>query len=88
MSLRVYERLPKELPPQPNIVLRKEFVFSDKPLLITAKLDKGVFSEGDTISLSLMIQRKDHETHGHGVKKIKVMAIQQVSHSHFVTLSQ
>ena len=77
MSLRLYEQLPKELPPRSNIVVHKDYVFSDKPLTISAKLDKGLYAQGDEILLTLSIQRKDKEPHG--VRKIKVMAMQQVS---------
>ncbi len=81
MSLRVYERIPKELPPRSDVVLQKHYVFSDKPLMVTAKLDQGVYEELSTINVSIKIQRRDESgdsTSGHGVKKIKVMAVQQV----------
>ena len=77
MSLRLYEQLPKELPPRSNIVVHKDYVFSDKPLTISAKLDKGIYAQGEEIQLTLSIQRKDKEPHG--VRKVKVMAMQQVS---------
>jgi len=83
MSLRLYEQLPKELPPRSNIVVHKDYVFSDKPLTISAKLDKGLYAQGDEILLTLSIQRKDKEPHG--VRKIKVMAMQQVSVAMFST---
>ena len=46
-----YEKLPKELPPSPKVVLQKEYIFSDKPLTVSAKLDKGVYSQGDEMQL-------------------------------------
>ena len=55
MSLRLYEQLPKELPPRSNIVVHKDYVFSDKPLTISAKLDKGLYAQGDEILLTLKI---------------------------------
>ena len=77
MSLRFYEKLPKELPPSPKVVLQKAYIFSDKPLTVSAKLDKGVYSQGDEMQLTLSIQRKDKQPHG--IRKIKVVAFQQVS---------
>lgn len=72
----MYEALPKELPPRPNVVLHKDYVFSDQPLMVSAKLDKGVYSQGEEINLILSIHRGDSQPHG--VKKVKVMAVQQV----------
>lgn len=76
MSLRLFEKLPKEIAPSPNIIVQKNFVFSDKPLTITASLDKGIYAQGDEIRLTLSIQRKDK--HPHGVRKVKMTAFQQV----------
>ncbi len=83
MSLRVYERVPRELPPSSDVVLQKHYVFSDKPLMVTAKLDQGVYEELSTIKVFLKIRRCDENGRdspsGHGVKKIKIMAVQQVN---------
>ena len=76
MSLRILENLPKELPPRSNVILQKEFIFSDKPLLVSAKLDSGVYKQGEKIKLVLSIQRQDNFPHE--VRKIKAAAIQQV----------
>jgi len=76
MSLRILENLPKELPPRSNVILQKEFIFSDKPLLVSAKLDSGVYKQGEKIKLVLSIQRQDNFPHE--VRKIKTAAIQQV----------
>lgn len=84
MSLRVYERIPKELPPKPHVVLHKQFVFSDKPLVVMAKLDNGVYAEGDTIRVNLSVNRNDGGG-GHGVRKVKVTAVQQVGVAMFST---
>ena len=77
MSLRLFETLPVVLPPSPQVVLHKEYLFSDKPLTVSAKLDNGVYCQGDEIQLTLSIQRKDKQPHG--VRKIKVVAFQQVN---------
>ena len=77
MSLRILENLPKELPPRSNVILQKEFIFSDKPLLVSAKLDSGVYKQGEKIKLVLSIQRQDNFPHE--VRKIKAAAIQQVN---------
>ena len=77
MSLRILENLPKELPPRSNVILQKEFIFSDKPLLVSAKLDSGVYKQGEKIKLVLSIQRQDNFPHE--VRKIKAAAIQQVT---------
>ena len=76
MSLRLYEKLPVEIPPSPNIIVQKNFVFSDKPLTISAKLDKAIYAQGEEIHLNLSVQRKDKQAHG--VRKVKVSAFQQV----------
>ena len=46
MSLRLYEKLPKEIAPSPDVVVQKEYVFSDKPLIISAYLDRGIYAQG------------------------------------------
>ena len=81
MSLRLYETLPKEIPPCPNMIVQKNFVFSDKPLTISAKLDKGIYTQGEEIRLVLYIERKDKQAHG--VRKVKATAFQQVNFSLF-----
>ena len=74
MSLRLFERIPRELPSRSIINVEKNFLFSENNLLIQAKLDSGVYCETDTIMLSLAIRRAG----GHGVKKVKVTTMQQV----------
>ena len=84
MSLRIFEQLPKELPPRSNIMLQKEFIFSDKALLVSAKLDSGVYKQSEKIKLNLTINRQDNFPHE--VRKIKVVAIQQVKFKSFIKL--
>ena len=81
MSLRLYERMPKEIPPRSIVSLDKSYIFSESNLNVQARLDNGVYSEDDTISLTLQFRRPG----GHGVKKIKVATIQQVGVAMFST---
>ena len=76
MSLRIFEQLPREIPPRSNVILQKEFIFSDKPLVVSAKLDSGMYKQGDEIKLKLSIQRQDGFPHE--IRRIKAVAIQQV----------
>ena len=77
MSLRLFEKIPKEIGPSPNVVVVKNYVLSDKPLTISAKLDRGNYSQGEEIQLTLKFHRKDKQPHG--IRKVKVTLFQQVS---------
>ena len=77
MSLRLFEKIPKEIGPSPNVVVVKNYVLSDKPLTISAKLDKGNYAQGEEIQLTLKFHRKDKQPHG--IRKVKVTLFQQVS---------
>ena len=77
MSLRLFEKIPKEIGPSPNVVVVKNYVLSDKPLTISAKLDKGNYTQGEEIQLTLKFHRKDKQPHG--IRKVKVTLFQQVS---------
>eukprot|EP00094_Tigriopus_californicus_P001097 TCALIF_01062-PA protein Name:"Similar to Arrestin homolog (Heliothis virescens)" AED:0.08 eAED:0.08 QI:0/0/0.33/0.33/1/1/3/778/306 len=81
MSLRLYERLPRTLPPRSVVTVEKNYIFSENNLYCQAKLDNGVYSESDEILLNLLIKRPG----GHGVKKLKVAIIQQVGVAMFST---
>ena len=80
MSLRLYERMPRELPARSDVTLEKHFLFSRggraAPLVVRASLNSGVYTEDDTIQVSLAIVRQG--SRAHGVKKIKINAVQQV----------
>ena len=75
MSIRFHEKLPLELPFKSIITIEKNFFFSEKNLMITAKLDSSVYQEADQIMVSLAIKRPG----GHGVRRIRLTAIQQVN---------
>ena len=77
MSLRLFEKIPREIGPSPNVVVVKNYVLSDKPLTISAKLDKGNYTQGEEIQLTLKFHRKDKQPHG--IRKVKVTLFQQVS---------
>lgn len=81
MAMRLYERQPLELPSKPLISVERNFFFSENNLTIEAKLDDAVYSENDLVNLSLAIMRPG----GHGVKRLRVSAIQQVSVAMFST---
>ena len=78
MSLRLFERMPRELPSKPIVSVEKNYIFSEHNLNIQAKLDSGVYAESDTIHLSLQVKRPG----GHGVRKIKITTMQQVINAH------
>lgn len=74
MSLRLFERLPKDLPPRAVVTVEKNYVFSENNLLVQARLDAGVYAESDVAHVALTVRRPG----GHGVRRIKVTAVQQV----------
>ncbi len=41
---------------------------------VQARLDSGVYSEGDVVHVALTVRRPG----GHGVKRMRVIAVQQV----------
>ncbi len=81
MSLRLYERTPRDPPPKPVVSVEKNYLFSENNLVVQARLDSGSYAEGDTISVSVLVRRLG----GHGARRLKLTAIQQVSVAMFST---
>ena len=48
--------MPKELPAKPLVTLEKNYIFSENNLCTTARLDQGVYSEGDVITVSIQVR--------------------------------
>ena len=64
MSLRLFERLPLDLPPRPLVTAEKTYLFSDNQLMVQARLDAGVYAENDVVQVSVVVQRP----RGHGAR--------------------
>ena len=81
MSLRLYEKMDAEEASlaalvKPVMTLEKNFLLSENPLHASARLDAGIYAEGDKLNVSVQIARPGGG--GHGVRKMKITAVQQV----------
>lgn len=81
MSLRLLERMPRDVPPKSVVTVEKNYLFSENNLFVQAKLDSGVYSEGDSALVSLVVRRPG----GHGVRRLRVNTVQQVGVAMFST---
>lgn len=54
--------------PNPKAVVEKPFLLSDGKVLLTAALDKGIYSHGEEVRVTVQIKNNSNKT----IRRIKV----------------